>query len=133
MGKSGVSGLPSEHTEVIDVMSAADAAQHGDRSMKYFTLDNENDITLHSSKKAARETGAGVFSTEEQLNELIGQDTKRLVEVWNSIPSVKPVTKFSSWKTAGATHLDYDPTNRRRQQTRTGSGTRHARDSFRCS
>ena len=30
--------------------------------MKYFTIDNENNITAHVNRQAARDTGAGVFS-----------------------------------------------------------------------
>jgi hypothetical protein len=68
--------------------------------MKTFTIDTENNITVHTSRKAARETGAGVFTTEEQFADLIGPDAKRLVEIWNSLPGVKAVTKFNNRKTA---------------------------------
>ena len=68
--------------------------------MKHSTIDVENNITVHASRKAARETGAGVFATEEQLADLIGPDTKRLVEIWNSLPGVKPSTKFAYRKVA---------------------------------
>jgi hypothetical protein len=68
--------------------------------MKTFTIDADNNITVHSSRKAARETGAGVFATEEQFADLIGPDNKRLVEIWNGIPGVKPVTKFANRKAA---------------------------------
>jgi Protein of unknown function (DUF3489) len=68
--------------------------------MKHFTIDTDNNITVHASKKAARETGAGVFSTEEQLADLIGPDSKRLVEIWNSLPGAKLVTKFANRKVA---------------------------------
>ena len=68
--------------------------------MKHFTIDTDNNITVHASKKAARETGAGVFSTEEQFADLIGPDNKRLVEIFNSLPGVKPVTKFANRKIA---------------------------------
>jgi hypothetical protein len=68
--------------------------------MTTFTIDTENNITVHGSKKAARETGAGVFSTEEQFADLIGPDNKRLVEIFNSLPGVKPVTKFANRKVA---------------------------------
>ena len=53
--------------------------------MKTFTIDTDNNITVHSSRKAARETGAGVFATEEQFADLIGSDNKRLVEIWNGL------------------------------------------------
>ena len=68
--------------------------------MKHFTIDTENAITVHATKKAAKETGAAVFSTEEQLADAVGPDNKRLVEIWNSLPGVKPVTKFTSRKIA---------------------------------
>ena len=68
--------------------------------MKYFTIDTDNNITVHASKKAARETGAGVFSTEQQFADLIGPDNKRLVEIFNSLTGVKPVTKFANRKVA---------------------------------
>lgn len=68
--------------------------------MKHFTVDAENNITVHATRKAARETDAGVFATEEQFADLIGPDNKRLLEIWNSLPGVKPVTKFTSRKTA---------------------------------
>ena len=42
--------------------------------MKTFTINNDNNIiTVHTSRKAARETGAGVFASEEQFADLIGQ------------------------------------------------------------
>ena len=66
--------------------------------MKAFSISADNDITVHASRKAARETGDGVFTTQEQLGELIGKDGKRLVEIWNSLTGVTPVKKFTSTK-----------------------------------
>jgi len=66
--------------------------------MKAFSISADNDITVHASRKAARETGDGVFTTQEQLGELIGKDGKRLVENWNSLTGVAPVKKFTSTK-----------------------------------
>jgi hypothetical protein len=68
--------------------------------MKHFTIDAENNITVHASRKAAKEDGTGAFSTEEQFADLIGNDSKRLIEIWNSLPGVKPVTKFTNRKVA---------------------------------
>jgi hypothetical protein len=68
--------------------------------MKTFTIDAENNITVHTSKKAAKETGAPVFASEVEFAELIGTDNKRLVAIWNSIPGVTPVTKFANRKAA---------------------------------
>ena len=77
---------------------AADITAKEHTNMKHFTIDTDNNITVHSSKKAAREAGAGGFSSEEQLAELIGPDNKRLVEIWNSLPGVTPVASFRTAK-----------------------------------
>jgi hypothetical protein len=66
------------------------------------TIDTDNNITVHASRKAARETAAGVFASEEQFADLIGPDNKRLVEIWNSLAGVKPVTKFADRKAASS-------------------------------
>src|ERR1035437_7146969 len=88
-----------KHFGVIDVMTAQSAAQRR-KIMKTFTIDADNNITVHPSRKAARETGAGVFAAEEQFADLIGPDNKRLVEIWNSLLGVTPVTKFANRKVA---------------------------------
>jgi hypothetical protein len=59
--------------------------------MHAFTIDADNNITVHPNKKIARQTGAGVFDTAENFAELIGADNKRLVEIWNSLTGVTPV------------------------------------------
>jgi hypothetical protein len=68
--------------------------------MKTFTIDAENNTTVHASRKAAKETGLPGFDSEEEFADLIGADHKRLVEIWNSLPGVKPVTKFANRKIA---------------------------------
>jgi Protein of unknown function (DUF3489) len=68
--------------------------------MKTFTIDADNNITVHASRKAARETGVPAFTNESELAELIGADNKRLVEIWNSLAGVKPVAKFANRKVA---------------------------------
>ena len=68
--------------------------------MKHFTIDKANNITFHASHREAKETGGALFSTEKQFAEAIGNDNKRLLEVWNSLPGVKPVTKFANRKAA---------------------------------
>jgi Protein of unknown function (DUF3489) len=64
--------------------------------MNAFTIDAGNNLTVHPTRKAARESGAGVFDTAENLAELIGPDHKRLVEIWNGLTGVTPVKKFAS-------------------------------------
>ena len=85
---------------VMNVITAVNTAPGDRRKMKYFTIDAENHITVHASRKAARESNAGVFSTEEQFADLIGSDNKRLLEIWNSLPGIQVVTKFTNRKVA---------------------------------
>jgi hypothetical protein len=92
--------LPFKHFGVINVIAAVIAAQGDHTKMKYFTINTENNIAAHASKKAARESAASAFSTEVQLADLIGPDNKRLVAIWNSLPGVQPVTKFANRKVA---------------------------------
>ena len=69
--------------------------------MKYFTINEENNITIHASRNAAKESAAGrVFCSEIQFADLIGNDNKRLIDIWNSLPGVTPVKKFTSRKVA---------------------------------
>jgi hypothetical protein len=84
----------------MNVIAAIITAPGDHTKMKHFTIDAENNITVHASRKAARDTGAAAFATEEQFADQIGPDNKRLVEIWNSLPGVKPVTKFTNRKAA---------------------------------
>ena len=77
---------------VIDTVSGGKESTY----MKTFTIDAENNITIHASRKAAKETGLAVFASEEQFAELIETDNKRVVEIWNSLAGVKPVSKFAT-------------------------------------
>ena len=43
--------------------------------------------------------GANTYINPSRGRNLIGPDNKRLLEIWNSLPGVKPVTKFTSRKT----------------------------------
>jgi Protein of unknown function (DUF3489) len=84
----------------MNVIAAVNTALGDQTKMKHFTIDAENNITVHASRNAARDTGAGVFANEVQFADLIGPNPKRLVEIWNSLPGVKPVTKFTNRKVA---------------------------------
>jgi Protein of unknown function (DUF3489) len=95
-----VIALRFEHFRVMNVIAAEVTAQGDHTTMKHFTIDAENNITIYDSKKAARETGAGVFANEVQLAGLIGPDNNRLVEIYNGLPGVKPVAKFANRKIA---------------------------------
>jgi hypothetical protein len=64
--------------------------------MHAFTIDPDNNITVYATRKAAKATGACVFDTAENFAELIGPDSKRLVDIWNGLTGVTPVRKFTS-------------------------------------
>jgi Protein of unknown function (DUF3489) len=87
-------------------MNVIDTASGGKEStyMKTFTIDADNNVTVHGSKKAAKETGLPSFASAEEFAEIIGTDNHRLVEIFNSLSGVKPVTKFANRK-AGAERI----------------------------
>ena len=72
--------------------------------MRTFTIDSENNITVFASMQQAKtsnETGAVIFTTQEELTKLAdGWPGGRLVEIWNSLPGATPVKKFTDRKTA---------------------------------
>jgi len=80
--------------------------------MTTFTIDCDNNITAFASlkdTKAADIAGAEYFSSEEELEQLAeswspagtrGRGSSKLIELWNSLPGVTPVKKFTDRKTA---------------------------------
>jgi hypothetical protein len=86
-----------KHLRLMNVIAPQSGAQRR-KITKTFTIDAENNITVHTSKKAAKETGAPTFASEAEFAELIGTDNKRLVAIWNSTPGVTPVAKFANRK-----------------------------------
>ena len=76
--------------------------------MKTFTIDAENNIATHASGKAARETGAAVFATEEQFSDLIGPGTKRLIEIWNSLSGRQSRDEVHQPQNCHGTYLEGD-------------------------
>lgn len=85
-------------------MTADQAAK--EKQMKTFTIDAENNVTAFASLKEAQAGGQPdlhTFTNEQELARLAGDwPGARLVEVWNGIPGVTPVEKFTSHKTAVA-------------------------------
>lgn len=61
------------------------------------TIDEQNSITAFATQEgAAAATPFDTFSSQKELAELAeAWPTERLVAVWNSLPGVAPVTKFS--------------------------------------
>ncbi len=74
--------------------------------MTTFTIDCDGNLTAFASQKEAKAAdvaGAEYFDSPEQLAKLAAAwPGARLVEIWNSIPGVTPVKKFTDRKTAVA-------------------------------
>src|ERR1017187_3966835 len=85
----------------MNVLTAVITAK-GHHHMKCFTIDSDNNITIHASAQEAEAVAkAERFSTSAGLAKLADKWTAaRLVEVWNSLPGSSPVKKFTDRKTA---------------------------------
>src|ERR1700738_983098 len=70
--------------------------------MTTYTIDKENSITAFATaKEAASKLDAERFSSTKELTRLADKwPTPRLVEIWNTLPGVTPVKKFTSRKKA---------------------------------
>jgi Protein of unknown function (DUF3489) len=93
--------------EVMNVIDARlSSRQTSERDiMTTYTIDAENDIILFASMKEAGSGGKGVelFASEEELAALSENwPGARLVEIWNSLPGVEAVERFTSRKVAVA-------------------------------
>lgn len=69
------------------------------RIMKTFTLTPDLKVTAYSSHSAAVDTGDGTFRSADELDSLLQTVAIKPVELWNSLPGVKPVNKFMDRKT----------------------------------
>ena len=69
--------------------------------MATFIIDAENSITALGSQQADFE--GEIFASQQELGDLAATwPTNRLIEVWNGIPGLTPVKKFTDRKTAVA-------------------------------
>ena len=67
--------------------------------MTTYRIDTENSITAHTSKQEAGEGES--FSSQQELANLVAEwPATRLIEVWNGIPGLTPVKKFTDRKSA---------------------------------
>ena len=84
----------------MNVLTVITAKGHD--PMKHFTIDTENNITLHASaQETDAVTNAERFSTAATLAKLADKwPAARLVEIWNSLPGATPVKKFTDRATA---------------------------------
>jgi hypothetical protein len=69
-----------------------------------FHLTPEDHIRTSDEQRRIESDGGGSsFASEQELQELASQwPMKRLVEIWNRLPGVEPVTRFTDRKTAMA-------------------------------
>src|SRR5712692_6345477 len=82
----------------MDVMTAT-ADQ--EKSMTIFTIDSENNIAVHSAQSEITDNGREQFTSEKELAQLVAAwPGSRLVDVWNGIPGLKPVKRFTSRRLA---------------------------------
>jgi hypothetical protein len=73
--------------------------------MPTFTIDTENNVTVFGSLQEIPENGEGteIFSSAEELTDLARKWLgARLVAIWNSLPGVEPVARFTSRQVAVA-------------------------------
>jgi hypothetical protein len=86
----------------MNVIAAQSAARR--KKMKILTIDAENNITVFGTKKeaaAASATPFDSFTNQDELAELTSDwPMQRLVEIWNGIPGVNAITKFTNRKIA---------------------------------
>src|SRR5258706_3540211 len=71
--------------------------------MQTFTIDSDNNITFYASLKQTEGSAEGTetFSGPKELGKLAAQwPAGRLIEIWNSLPGVVPVKKFTSGELA---------------------------------
>src|ERR1700682_2706981 len=69
--------------------------------MTTFSIDAENSITALDSQQSDFE--GEIFASQQELAELAAKwPANRLIEVWNGIPGLTPVKKFTDRKTAVA-------------------------------
>lgn len=69
-----------------------------------FVIDTENGITAYPSQKEAKEAaedGSYMFSSQHDLDAITRNcQASQLIEIWNGIPGVEPVNKFTSRQVA---------------------------------
>jgi hypothetical protein len=69
--------------------------------MRIFTIDAGNTIAVSTSTERGSKSGAARFTNEKQLAAVAAHwPSRRLVEVWNSLPGVRKVAKFTDRQTS---------------------------------
>src|SRR5438093_5580670 len=69
--------------------------------MTTFNIGAENDISLLDSPEQSGENSGEKFSSPQELAALAENwPASRLIEIWNSLPGVEPVRRFTSRRVA---------------------------------
>ncbi len=70
--------------------------------MTTFTIEPDNNVTAHATRKEAKAVpNTERFSSADELAKLTENwPTARLIEIWNGIPAMTPVKKFTDRKAA---------------------------------
>ena len=70
------------------------------RGMRIFTIDAGNTISVSTSAERGSKSGAARFTNEKQLAALAAYwPSGRLVEIWNNLPGVRTIAKFTNRQT----------------------------------
>src|SRR6185437_12944939 len=70
--------------------------------MKAYVLEPDRNITAFPSRKAAIASGDPIFSTVEEMAEVLRLAKVTPLEIWNTLPGVTPVKKFTDRATGMA-------------------------------
>ena len=72
--------------------------------MTTFTIDADNNVTAFASREEAEAAGiADYFGSQDEFTKLAASwPSNRLITLWNSLPGVTPVKKFTDRRTAVA-------------------------------
>ena len=71
--------------------------------MTIFTIDSENNIAAHGSASEITDKGSEQFTSEKELAHLAADwPSSRLVDIWNRMPGLTPVKRFTSRAVATA-------------------------------
>jgi hypothetical protein len=78
----------------MDVMTATAVQEN---SMTIFTIDSENNIAAHGSESEITDKAIERFTSEKELAALVADwPGTRLVDVWNGIPGLTRIKRFTN-------------------------------------
>src|SRR6266849_2688777 len=84
-------------------MDVKTATADQEKSMTIFTIDSENNIAAHGSASEITDKRWEHFTSEKELAQLAADwPGSRLVDIWNRIPVLTPVKRFTNRAVATA-------------------------------